>query len=260
MRARSIERIAIFGVRGQMGSLFGQKALEAGYKVDGFDLPLDLEHIRSLLPASELVLLCVPMDALDSLLSKISPYLSCQQILMDICSVKVLPLRTMKKYFQGAVIGSHPLFGPVQQQEFRKVALCVDDHKASYLKKGLEFWQKLGFEPFLCTAQEHDQAMAYIQGLNFITTLTYFACKAGEEPIKRFITPSFKRRLDAAQKMLRQDFKLFATMFERNPYSADCIRQFRSFLNLAAAGEIEVLAEKSWWWWKSTYKKGKDKS
>ena len=36
----------------------------------------------------------------------------------------------------------------------------------------------LGFAPFTTTAQEHDKAMAYVQGLNFISTVAYLAAQA----------------------------------------------------------------------------------
>ncbi|SDN45428.1 prephenate dehydrogenase [Desulfonauticus submarinus] len=253
---KSIKQITIFGSRGQMGRLFFKKAKNSGYLVYGFDLPLNLQDIEDALSRSDLILLCVPIKSLTNVLKEISFYLHSSQILMDICSVKVLPLQMMEESFSGPVVGSHPLFGPDLKDDFRKIALCPGKISESEMELVYTFWQDLGFDPFIVSAVEHDKAMAYIQGLNFITNLTYFAYKAGQKEIEQFITPSFQRRMDSAYKMLVKDFRLFADLFEKNPYSGESVRQFKSYLNLAAAGDLEVLAEKAWWWWRNIKIKG----
>lgn len=68
--------------------------------------------------------------------------------------------------------------------------------------------------------------------------------------VEKFLTPSFYRRLDAARKMLTEDSELFQNILEENPYSLEVIRHFRSFLNLAAAGELDLLQDKANWWWR----------
>jgi prephenate dehydrogenase len=40
-------------------------------------------------------------------------------------------------------------------------------------------------------------------------------------------------------------------MFEANPYSQDAVRHFRRFLNLAAAGDMDLLQDMAAWWWRA---------
>ena len=96
--------------------------------------------------------------------------------------------------------------------------------------------------------------MARIQNMNFITNLTYFAMLAGEDDLLPFLTPSFRRRLHAAGKMLTEDARLFADLFEANTHSHEAVRQYRNMLNLAAAGDVDLLCRRAQWWWKDGQK------
>ena len=60
----------------------------------------------------------------------------------------------------------------------------------------------------------------------------------------------FRRRLRAAEKMLTEDGTMFTGLFEANPYSHEAVRQYRKMLNVAAAGDIELLCRRAQWWWK----------
>ena len=73
---------------------------------------------------------------------------------------------------------------------------------------------------------------------------------AGQEALLPYITPSFRRRLHAAEKMLTEDGTMFTGLFEANPYSHEAVRQYRKMLNVAAAGDIELLCRRAQWWWK----------
>ncbi len=64
-----------------------------------------------------------------------------------------------------------------------------------------------------------------------------------------FLTPSFRRRQQAARKMLTEDARLFTGLFEANAHSHEAVRQYRQMLNLAAAGDIDLLCQRAAWWW-----------
>ncbi|MDK2922306.1 MAG: prephenate dehydrogenase [Desulfonauticus sp.] len=247
------KKVVILGARGKMGKLFTQRA-QRFYPVKEFDLPLEKKLLAREVKEAFLVLLCVPIKALDEVLEALAPCLQPPTILADICSVKVIPLQKMHKAYAGPVVGTHPLFGPDLKAGFSKIALCAEAREQESVSRVAKFFQQLGFETFFTTPREHDLAMAYIQGLNFISTLTYFASLEQNLSLDKFMTPSFKRRQEAAAKMLQEDFELFTTLFEQNPYSSTVVRTFKNYLNLAAAGELEVLAQRSWWWWQEKNK------
>ena len=47
-----------------------------------------------------------------------------------------------------------------------------------------------------------------------------------------------------------EDGTMFTGLFEANPYSHEAVRQYRKMLNVAAAGDIELLCRRAQWWWK----------
>lgn len=250
-RERLPERIAIIGNTGRMGAMLEKRAKLAGFAVLGADLPLEDEDIARSCSDADLVILCVPARHLEEVIIKVTPHLKKEAILSDITSVKEAPMRQMRKHWSGAIIGSHPLFGPrIEADGDLPVALVKDENAPEAAGIKMEnFITALGFRPFYTDAETHDKAMAKIQNMNFITNLAYFAALAGEKDLVPFLTPSFERRKKAAQKMLTEDAEMFAGLFEANPHSHESVRQFRRILNLAASGDVDLLCQRAQWWW-----------
>lgn len=248
MAAPCIERVAVVGARGQMGSLFCRLCREKGLEVFELSRPLRGEALDRALAACDLALLCVPVTAMEQTLAAVAPRLGPEAILADICSVKTLPLAQMLKAWQGPVAGAHPLFGPVPPKDRAPRVAVVPGRGKAVAAMVLEFWRRLGFEAFETTAEEHDRAMAFVQALNFATTVALFSSMRREPHIERFVTPSFQRRLESARKMLTEDREMFATISEANPYLQETVRRFRDYLGIAAGGDLDLLAERAEWW------------
>ena len=248
-------KIVLVGARGRMGSMLCARAAERGIAVTGVDIPLGPDTLGPACSRADLAILCVPAAVLEDAVRAVCPHLLPQAVLCDITSVKEVPLLQMEKHWPGPVVGAHPLFGPASAADDDKPVAVVPGRgaKVRHLELVRKFFLSIGCRVFETTAQEHDQAMARIQGVNFITTLAYFALLVDREEILPFITPSFRRRLDAAQKMLTEDAGLFAGIFDANPHSLAAVRQYRRMLNLAAGGEIELLCERAKWWWKDRH-------
>ena len=199
-----------------------------------------------------LVLLCVPAAVFADVAASVCAHLPATAILADITSVKVRPLQQMEAIWPGPVVGTHPLFGPATPDEDGLPVTVTPGRTAREEDTALveAFFRALGCSTFRATADEHDRAMARVQNMNFITNLAYFALLAGQEDLLPYITPSFRRRLHAAEKMLTEDGTMFTGLFEANPYSHEAVRQYRKMLNVAAAGDIELLCRRAQWWWK----------
>lgn len=247
--------VAVIGARGQMGARFSRAFKDAGYPVTEFDHPLDQGALPQAVGQAGLVLLCVPITAMREVVETVAPHLGPNTILADICSVKVQPLHEMLAGTSTPVVGTHPLFGP--QTLDGELRIAVTPGRGQEATDNLsDCFRKLGFAPFTTTADEHDRAMAYIQGLNFVTTVAYLCASPLETGIERFFTPSFGRRVEAATKMITEDASLFSTMFEANPHSLEAVRMFRSYLNVAAGGDLELLSQKALWWWRKQHDAG----
>lgn len=245
-------KTVLVGSRGRMGAMLRARGLEAGLHVSGADLPLTPDILAPACENADLALICVPAAVFEATLAKICPHLPPGAVLADITSVKEQPLRQMEQAWPGPVVGTHPLFGPKPDPGADLPVAVTPGRKATeeHLAVAEGFFTALGCRIFRTTAQKHDQAMARIQGMNFITSLAYFALLAGEDDLLPYLTPSFDRRRAAARKMLTEDAQLFAGLFEANPHSHEAVRQYRQMLNLAAAGDIDLLCERAQWWWR----------
>jgi prephenate dehydrogenase len=232
-----------------MGAMLLQRLHAAGVSASGADQPLEDAGLDGLCAAAKLVLLCVPIAAMPEALRALRPYLDGRQVLADIASVKVRPMAQMQEAYAGPVVGAHPLFGP-EPPRTPRVALCPGTQAGEDdLRLVEEIFARIGCATFRTTAQEHDNAAAYIQGLNFVTSAAYFAALAEHPEYLPFLTPSFQRRKEAARTMLTKDGPLFEALFEANPASQDAVRGYRAFLNLAAGGDLSLLRERAAWWW-----------
>lgn len=246
-------KTVLVGARGRMGAMLMARAAEAGLPVSGADLPLTPEILAPTCENADLALICVPAAVLEATLAKVCPHLPSAAVLADITSVKEQPLRQMEQIWPGPVVGTHPLFGPRPEPDADLPVAVTPGHNANEQHLALVegFFTALGCRIFQTTAQKHDQAMARIQGMNFITSLAYFALLAGQDDLLPYLTPSFDRRKAAARKMLTEDAQLFAGLFEANPHSHEAVRQYRQMLNLAAAGDIDLLCQRAQWWWEN---------
>lgn len=247
-------RITIIGHKGKMGNTFFRKFQEKGHEVSGIDLPFDDSGLFESVRGAEAVLFCIPAKTMEDMCRKLEGHIPDSCILMDVTSVKILPIKSMEKYHKGPVIGTHPLFGP-RSLQYKKICLCpgsyfdsTDEEKERLKDKVFKLFQDIGCEPFYACADTHDKAMAALQGLNFVTNVAYFAMTANMPELKEFLTPSFLRRLEAGKVTVMEDGELFTGIFEANPHSHDIVRQYRSFLNVAAGGDMDVLVQlaKKW--------------
>ena len=241
--------ITIIGGKGAMGRFFQQRFQSLGLDVTGLDKPLEKKGLEKRVPVSDLVLLAVPAEAVEQVLGQMQDLLPASTVLADICSVKVNPLRAMLRKHSGPVVGTHPLFGPCPEEGAGLRVALVEGRDRQAWAKVRSLFESIGLAPFAAEAEEHDHALAFIQGLNFVSTVSYLAAVTHEPATRKYLTPSFERRLQAARKMLTEDSELFQSLFEANPYSQDAVRCYRSYLNLAAAGELDLLENKAAWWW-----------
>ncbi|MEM6748442.1 MAG: prephenate dehydrogenase [Pseudomonadota bacterium] len=119
--------------------------------------------------ACDIVVIAVPVRAIESVVLKIKDHLRPGQLVMDVASVKCLPAQILTQHLPDHVeiIGLHPLFGPqsgktgIHGQNIAVVSIrsTLHDSVSSFLRT------QLGLNVIACTAEEHDEQMAYVQGL-----------------------------------------------------------------------------------------------
>ena len=117
---------------------------------------------------ADVVLISVPIDHFEEVIEKLSPYTHSSQIILDITSVKVLPVAAMHRHIKrGLVLGTHPVFGPgarsVANHNF--VLTPTNQEESSLAEKLKSYLEARKAKVHLMTPQEHDDMMAVILGL-----------------------------------------------------------------------------------------------
>lgn len=250
--ADAIDTVAFIGSTGKMGAMLMERCRRVQVACLPVDAPFDMEKAAGDLAACDMALLCVPAQAVAEVLAALARLLPARTILADVCSVKVRPLDEMLAAHPGPVVATHPLFGPAPAADDPlKVTVCPGRGDQAF-ERVTAFLARLGFAPFTADAREHDRAMAYVQGLNFVTTVAYLSTQQAHPDFARYLTPSFHRRLAASKKLILEDAGLFRALFEANPYSLEAVRSYRNYLNVAAGGDVELLVERASRWWSTS--------
>lgn len=172
-------RIAVIGA-GKMGVWFAKFFKKEGYSVVVADRKRDkLEKLRSELGVeiadfaeaarnADRVLICVSISAFEEVIKKISPTIREGQVVMDICSVKELPVNVMHKYLPAAlVLGTHPVFGPGSTSIENKTFVLTPTNSqeeafASDFKKWLETRKA---RVLIMSPRKHDELMSIVLGM-----------------------------------------------------------------------------------------------
>lgn len=173
-----------------------------------------------------IVVLAVPVSALEEVVAAIVPYLQPGAMVLDVGSVKVNPAEIMRAGLPPSVeiVATHPLFGPqsaVNGIEGLKVALCPVRGRRWPLV--VAFLRRLGLQVVMTTADEHDRECAIAQGL---THLIAQLLKRMEPLPRKMTTPSFDLLMRGLN-MVRHDAPEVLNAIERaNPYASDVRERF----------------------------------
>ncbi|MEJ2037965.1 MAG: prephenate dehydrogenase/arogenate dehydrogenase family protein [Desulfosarcinaceae bacterium] len=171
----------------------------------------------------DIVILCVPISAMQSTLQTIAPLLSPGALVVDVCSVKVLPVQWMTDSLPETVeiLATHPMFGPdsaAASLQGHKIVLCphrIEEGRFSRIKSWL---QGKGLNTLETTADEHDRQIAVSLALtHFIgRSLSQF----GAKPLE-IDTEGYKRLLHILGVVTNDTWQLFRDMNRYNPYAKE---------------------------------------
>ena len=141
-----------------------RKLLEAKQKL-GVEVATNAEAVNS----ADVILLSVPIDNFESVVQEIEPYIHPRQVIIEITSIKALPVEIMHKHLKiGLTLGVHPMFGPgassITNQNF--VLTPTNEAETALAQKVKEYLEPRGAKVTLMTPQEHDEMMTVILGLS----------------------------------------------------------------------------------------------
>lgn len=189
---------------------------------------------------AEVVVLCVPVQVIPVVCVTLAPLLPENTLVCDVGSVKLRPvewmLNTLPAHTQ--VLGTHPLFGPQTAAELggvsgERIALCrarVDDETHARVRRFLG--ETLGLHLLEMTADEHDQQMAFVQGLTHL--IGRAACQV-QLPDLPASTLAYRRLLQLKCNTECDAPELFEAIQKLNPYAKNARAAFRKAIDEVAA-------------------------
>jgi prephenate dehydrogenase len=176
---------------------------------------------------SDYVILAIPLQHYESVVEKIRPYLLPGTVIVDVCSVKVKPITTLKRLLpQQPIVATHPMFGPQSASESLKghtIIMCPESSAKRPYDEIRAFCQSVGLEVVQLSADEHDQEIAVVQGL------TFFVARALSNMglhSQQLYTPSFGRLLNLVELEEHHSKELFELIQNDNSHAAKVRERF----------------------------------
>ncbi len=171
-------KTAIIGA-GKMGRWFTRFFLEEGDSVvvssrskekllkirDDFGVEIT-DNVNAVKNADR-VLICVPLENVEMVVKEIRSHVRSDQVVMDICSIKEGPVKTMHEYIKtGITLGTHPVFGPgaksIENQNF--VLTPINDEEKQFAENFKHWLEKKKANVYIMSPREHDEIMSVVLG------------------------------------------------------------------------------------------------
>jgi prephenate dehydrogenase len=214
-------KVGIIGGTGKMGHLFAGVFERAGHDVflsGRKTLCTSIDVARD----SELIIISVPIHVTTEVIRNIAPHLSSSQVVCDLTSLKVFPVREMLRS-KAEVVGLHPMFGP-SVRTLKQQTIIVTPARCSHEHLGMltSTFEREGARITITTPDEHDRMMAIVQGLTHFVTLSMAETmrRIGVTPSETepYMSPVYQIETGLVGRLLSQDPVLYADMLRMNPY------------------------------------------
>lgn len=176
--------------------------------------------------ASEVVIIAVPIPAMRDVLERIAAHVKSGALVVDVGSVKVLPVQWMLETLPAHVdiVATHPLFGPQSARgglEGQRLVICPV--RGERHQRIAQLAEGLGLIVSVTTPEEHDREMAYVQALTHLIGRALVTLDIPDEALK---TRSYQHLLDLCGLVGGDTFELFTAIQTLNPHAGDVARRF----------------------------------
>jgi chorismate mutase/prephenate dehydrogenase len=238
--------VLIVGGTGEMGRYFADWFNRAGYQVRSMGSK-DWPNVAALCDGIDLCIISVIIDKTPEIIERIGPYLPKDCVLVDVTSIKKVPLNAMLKAHPGPVLGLHPLFGPTTSTLDKQIVVATpgrDDDSCRWVIDQFSLW---GSVIVMSNAEEHDEIMEFVQSLRHFATFAFGQFLASKKvPLARtleFSSPIYRLELGMVGRLFAQDSALYAEIIfatpERRALLKDYIRSLSKNLEMLEKGDKE---------------------
>ncbi len=250
-------KFAIVGGAGKMGRWVSRLLLAEGMEVvligrDANKLSAASSELKAVattdlgaVRSADVIILSVPISGFEKLVKELGAKVKPGQTVIDLTSVKVMPVETMHKHLpECLVLGAHPVFGPgAESLTGHNVVLTPTGGKERKLAEQAQAWlEKRGANVRLMSPAEHDRLMSVVLGLaHFIAVVSgdmlLNAESAGDLELASGVT--FRLLKTMVGSVLGEDPELYASIQTSLPELPGIEKDF-----IARASEWAKLVEK----------------
>lgn len=220
MKKQPTKIIGIIGGKGIMGSFFAAFFKKLGFEVLISDVRTPLSN-KKVAERADVVIVAVPIHVTKKVLREVGPRMRKGQLLADVTSLKVFPIKEMLKS-KADVIGLHPMFRPARNGLKNQTMVmcpvrCSTAHRA-WLQK---IFSAAGAQVAVMTPHHHDHLMAIIQVLvhfhSFVFGNTLRSLKANLREVLKIMSPVYRIQFDVVCRIFAQNAMLYASIGMLNP-------------------------------------------
>jgi prephenate dehydrogenase len=178
--------------------------------------------------SQQIVILCMPISAMQATLRQVAPLLSEGALVVDVCSVKMYPVQWMRKLLPDTVsiLPTHPMFGPdsaADSLQGRKIVLCPERIDSDQYQRIKAWLKDQGLVTIEATAQEHDEKIAVSLSLTHFIGRSLSAFGARNLDID---TEGYQRLMHILGVVSHDTWQLFEDMHTFNPFAKQTRQAF----------------------------------
>ena len=221
-------KAAIYGL-GRFGSFWAECLYKAGCEVIAYsrsehELPEGVERAteEEVLNAP-LLFFCVAISSFEGVLKRFGSGIGHDTVVMDTCSVKILPSRWMKDNIPSdrTIIATHPMFGPDSGRNGVKglpIVMCPVSPPGEKYGRVKELFLSMGLDVLEMSAEEHDEEAAYSQGVTHFVGRTLSQMGMKPTPIA---TQGYRNLMTIVEQTCNDPLQLFYDLQRYNPYAKE---------------------------------------
>jgi prephenate dehydrogenase len=219
--------IGIIGGEGRMGSYFANIFKKANYPVVVSDLHTKLTN-KELAERADVVIVSVPIDVTEKIIAEICPFMNSNQLLMDLTSIKEIPIKAMLKT-KACVIGLHPMFSEQNLLPGQTIIACPV-RPGKWMSWVKNIFVSQGAKLRIMEPKKHDKIMAVVQSLVHFSDIafghTLTKLKIPVEDYLKFSSPASELKIAFCARILAQDPNLYGNIQLLNPHSKTVLKNY----------------------------------
>lgn len=184
---------------------------------------------------ADVIIPCVPISSFESVIKQIAERVKKEAIIIDVCSVKTIPVDIMKGNLPDStqIVASHPMFGPdsyrikKQLNGLKLVLWNITAKEKNYLQVK-NFFNGLGLKIIELSPKAHDKFMAFSLGYSYFIGKIAQRMSIKKTPIDTY---DFQLLLNHVSIIKSDSEQLFFDMQTKNPFAKNMLIKLNKAVN-----------------------------